>query len=186
MFKAFFLVSISFFGIHSAQAQTPACSPGQHWDTSMNPAICMPNAPAPVDHGCKPDEVWEDDINSCVPNTAPPSNSCPPRQHWDETMRPPMCMPDLPTPPTNPNDPHGCGAGQEWDTSMGMCMPVASANSRSPLVGFHLNQFLVRGIETGPRGRNDFYAPNMWMLTVDEKISVHNKLRVSFMGTTDK
>ena len=188
-------ISILLFGA-SAFAQTPqTCPTGQHWDASMsmcmpNPtcpsgqhydtsmSMCMPDAPPAPTPTCPTGQHWDASMSMCMPDA--PTPSCPAGQHWDTSMTPPMCMPNTPA------DPHGCGPGQHWDPTMNMCMNGIDPNSRSIQVGFHMNQFLVEGATTGPRGRTATYAPDMWMLNADRMLSARNEIQVSFMGTADR
>jgi hypothetical protein len=96
---------------------------------------------------------------------------CPPGEHHDNSMGG-MCMPNE------------CPPGEVWDDGMSMCMPGTAPNKVSTM--FHYNQFLVYTSGSGPRGRDAFTAPNMWMLMVNKKISDRNELGLSWMGTTDK
>lgn len=96
---------------------------------------------------------------------------CPPGQHPDPSMGG-MCMPNE------------CPPGEVWDDSMSMCMPGSAPNKVNTM--FHYNQFLVYTNGSGPRGRDAFSAPNMWMLMVNKKISDRHELGLTWMGTTDK
>jgi hypothetical protein len=172
------------FVSYAALAQTPTppipaedphhCGAGNHWDPTMGSGMCMPGVATPT-----PPPVTED------------PHHCGAGNHWDPTMGSGMCMPGAatPTPPPVTEDPHHCGAGNHWDPTMGggMCMPGAPAPSeRGTQIAFHLNQFLVAGDTTGPRGRFAGYAPDMWMLNVNQTLSAHHTLQVSFMGTADR
>jgi hypothetical protein len=118
--------------------------------------MCMPNE-------CPAGQYWDVPMNMCMPN------KCPQGQHWDEPMK--MCMPDK------------CSASEHWDDSMSMCMPGADDNKA--MVMFHYNQFMVYTGGSGPRGRDAFSAPNMWMLMFSKKISERNTVGMDWMGTTD-
>ncbi len=99
------------------------------------------------------------------------NETCPPNQHPDPSMGG-MCMPNE------------CPPNQVWDPNMGMCMPGQADHSLTTM--FHYNQFMVYTTEQGPRGRDAFSGPNMWMLMVNKKTSDANEVGLSWMGTIDK
>jgi hypothetical protein len=79
--------------------------------------------------------------------------------------------------------PEKCSEGCYWYPAHGMCMPNEEGKFN---LSFHVKQFAVQNASSGPRGRNSFYAPNMFMLGYKQKLSDKNSFAVDFMGTTDK
>lgn len=159
LFKINFLF-ILFISINTFASECPI---GTHWDEEMK--MCMPDE-TPVQ--CPDGSHWSVEEGQCVPN------NCKENEHWDNTMK--MCM-------KNNTQPSTCGVDQHWDSSMGMCMPDLKTNSQ---LNFHVNQFLIGINESGPRGRSAFSAPNMFMLSFEQRISKCDSVKVSWMGTTDK
>lgn len=150
-------------GMHwDATAMKCVCDAGSHWDEGMQ--MCMPDD-TPVD--CPAGTHWSVEEDQCVPN------NCKASEHWDQAMK--MCMPNT------AGGPEECGPDEYWDEAMQMCMP----NGKTSL-SFHANQFLVGLTGSGPRGRTAFSAPNMFMLTFQQRISACDSVRVEWMGTTDK
>jgi len=115
---------------------------------------------------------WDEAMKMCMADDSPPT--CPAGTHW--SVEEDQCVPDVPN-----TGAHRCGPKSHWDEGMRMCM----ANGDTTL-DFHLNQYLIGITETGPRGRTAFSAPNMFMLTFQQKIAKCNSVKVQWMGTTDK
>jgi hypothetical protein len=121
---------------------------------------------------CPKGQHWDEVMKMCMPDDAPPT--CPPGTHWSAEED--QCVADVPN-----TGPHDCGANGHWDDGMHMCMPNGDTT-----LGFHINQYLVGITESGPRGRTALSAPNMFMLTFQQKIAKCDSVKVQWMGTTDK
>ena len=80
------------------------------------------------------------------------------------------------------SDDHPCPNGQHWDSAMNMCMADSTARTS---MDFHANAFLVGGAESGPRGRDAIYSPNMWMIDLNHEISDQNLFKIEWMGTAE-
>jgi hypothetical protein len=80
---------------------------------------------------------------------------------------------------------HACSATETWDSSMSMCMPSASAASARTLVSAQFNVFGVFSVLQGPRGVDQFAAPNMLMLDVGRLLTPRHFFNLDLMGTTE-
>ncbi len=81
---------------------------------------------------------------------------------------------------------HACAATEVWDNSMNMCMPSAeSAGQDTFLFSAQFNVFGVFSVLQGPRGVDQFAAPNMFMLDVGRAITPRQFLNLNLMGTTE-
>ena len=78
-----------------------------------------------------------------------------------------------------------CGTGEFWDNFMSMCMPQTSPQSRGFVFGGQFNAFAVFSALQGPRGVNQFAAPNMFMLDAGRGIGTKQFLDLDLMGTTE-
>jgi hypothetical protein len=81
---------------------------------------------------------------------------------------------------------HACAANESWDNSMNMCMPSArSAGAGATLISGQFNVFGVFSVLQGPRGVDQFAAPNMCMLDVGRAVTPRQFFNLDLMGTTE-
>jgi len=80
---------------------------------------------------------------------------------------------------------HGCAADESWDNSMNMCMPSASSAGSRTVVSGQFNVFGVFSVQEGPRGVDQFAAPNMFMLDFGRAITPRQFLSLALMGTSE-
>ncbi len=78
-----------------------------------------------------------------------------------------------------------CAANESWDNSMNMCMPSASSAGARTLVSGQFNVFGVFSALEGPRGVDQFAAPNMFMLDVGRALTPRQFFNLDLMGTTE-
>lgn len=75
--------------------------------------------------------------------------------------------------------------GDVWNYSLGMCTPLARGEHQIKSTLFHFNSFFVQNFQEGPRGKNNFSIPNMFM--VDSGFSKgHHYLSVNVMATVER
>lgn len=93
----------------------------------------------------------------------------------------------LPTVGAEPAAPpaHGCAASESWDNAMNMCMPSAGSGAAQTIALGQLNAFGVFSDVPGPRGIEQFAAPNMFMLDVGRALGSRQFLNLDLMGTTE-
>lgn len=82
--------------------------------------------------------------------------------------------------------PSGCNHMYYWDYSKGMCSPLTMAGMPMKMFMLHYNAFLTQTFEEGPRGRNAFSAPNMFMFDAGTSVGDRHYLNLEFMGTFEK
>ena len=82
-------------------------------------------------------------------------------------------------------DGHSCGDNESWDNGMRMCMPVASFGVSQSVIAGRFNVFGVFSAAQGPRGSDDFAAPNMFMVDVGKSLGARQFLNLDVMGTTE-
>jgi hypothetical protein len=80
---------------------------------------------------------------------------------------------------------HGCALNEAWDNSMNMCMPSASSAGSRTLVSGQFNIFGVFSLMQGPRGVDQFAAPDMFMLDVARAFTSRQLFGLDLMGTTE-
>lgn len=80
---------------------------------------------------------------------------------------------------------HACAADESWDNAMNMCMPSAGSGTARTLVSGQFNLFGVFSDVPGPRGIQQFAAPNMFMLDVGRALGSQQFLNLDLMGTTE-
>lgn len=81
---------------------------------------------------------------------------------------------------------HVCAANEGWDNAMNMCMPSArSAGAGALLFSGRFNIFGVFSALQGPRGVDQFAAPNMFMVDVGRAITTRQFLNLNLMGTAE-
>jgi hypothetical protein len=81
--------------------------------------------------------------------------------------------------------PASCTADESWDAAMGMCMPASGAGTGRTLVSGRFNVFGVFSDVPGPRGIEQFAAPDMFMLDVGRALDPRQFLNLDLMGTTE-
>jgi hypothetical protein len=87
--------------------------------------------------------------------------------------------------PPDRGDP-SCGDGESWDNAMSMCMPMAGASTAQTVVSGMFNVFGVFSAAQGPRGIEDFAAPNMFMVDVGKTLGTHHFINLDLMGTAER
>jgi hypothetical protein len=80
---------------------------------------------------------------------------------------------------------HSCGDQERWDAAMSMCMPLANSNQAQILLSGQFNAFGVFSVLQGPRGVDQFAAPNMFMVAAGKTLAPHHFVNLEFMGTTE-
>ena len=85
-----------------------------------------------------------------------------------------------------PMGPKDCGEMEVWDFSMAMCMPLAMKGMPMQMVMFQYNSFLTQTYIEGPRGRDAFSIPNMFMVDVGSSVADAHYINLDFMGTFEK
>jgi len=80
---------------------------------------------------------------------------------------------------------HDCAVSESWDNSMNMCMPSASSAGAHTLISGQFNVFGVYSFVQGPRGVDQFAAPDMLMLDVARALTVRQLFNLDLMGTTE-
>jgi hypothetical protein len=78
---------------------------------------------------------------------------------------------------------HLCAKNETWDNSMSMCMPAPGATS--VLLSGQFNVFGVFSALQGPRGVDQFAAPNMFMLDAGKTVGTRQFINVDLMGTLE-
>ncbi len=79
-----------------------------------------------------------------------------------------------------------CSDMEVYDVSMGMCMPLPMKDMPMTMLMIHGNGFLAGINESGPRGRNTFAAPNMFMGDLGTSIGDRHYVNLDFMGTVER
>ena len=79
-----------------------------------------------------------------------------------------------------------CNEMETWDTSMGMCMPLAMKEMPMRMLMVQGHSFLVESAESSLRGRSDLAAPNMFMIDLGTSVSDSHYLNLDFMGTLER
>jgi hypothetical protein len=89
-------------------------------------------------------------------------------------------------PETSGAGPANCGEMEVWDYTTAMCAAFPMPGMPMTMLMVHGNAFAVQTVEEGPRGRNEFAAPNMLM--VDYGTTFHEKhyLNVDVMTTVER
>jgi hypothetical protein len=80
---------------------------------------------------------------------------------------------------------HACAVNESWDNAMNMCMPSASSAGAHTVVSGQFNVFGVFSLVQGPRGVDQFAAPDMFMLDVGSAFTARQFLNLNLMGTTE-
>ena len=79
--------------------------------------------------------------------------------------------------------PADCAVNETWDGPMGMCMPSANSGVPMAMLIVNGNAFAVYITEQGPRGRNTFAGPNMFMVDLGKTFGERHYLNLDYMGT---
>jgi hypothetical protein len=79
-----------------------------------------------------------------------------------------------------------CSDMETWDVAMWMCMPLPMAGMPMRMAMLHGYAFATEINETGPRGRTDFAAPNMFMGDLGRSIGDSQYLNLDYMGTLER
>lgn len=97
-----------------------------------------------------------------------------------------LCTPVLATETAAMSDmPSRCGAGEAWDSGMAMCMPKPDAGESTTVLSGHYNAFGVFSSLQGPRGVDQFAAPNWFMLDAGRRVGARQFINVELMGTAE-
>jgi hypothetical protein len=80
---------------------------------------------------------------------------------------------------------HTCADNESWDNAMNMCMPSAISSTAQAVVSGQFNAFGVFSVVQGPRGVDQFAAPNMFMIDAGETLGMRQFLNLNLMGTAE-
>lgn len=80
---------------------------------------------------------------------------------------------------------HNCADNESWDNAMSMCMPSASSSTAQAVVSGKFNAFGVFSAVQGPRGADQFAAPNMFMIDAGKTLGMRQFLNLDLMGTME-
>lgn len=78
-----------------------------------------------------------------------------------------------------------CAPDETWDSTMQMCMPGSDAAGRGLAVAGQFNAFGVFSALQGPRGVDQFAAPNWFMIDASRRIGTRQLLGIDLMGTAE-
>jgi hypothetical protein len=81
--------------------------------------------------------------------------------------------------------PASCAVNEVWDPAMGMCMPGPDSGTARTLVSGRFNVFGVFSDVSGPRGIEQFAAPDLFMLDVGRALGPGQFMSLDLMGTTE-
>ncbi len=79
-----------------------------------------------------------------------------------------------------------CSDMEVWDATMEMCMPLPMSGMPMRMFMLSGNAFATEITESGPRGRTDFAAPNMFMVDFGTSIGDSQYLNLDYMGTLER
>lgn len=79
-----------------------------------------------------------------------------------------------------------CGEMEVWDVAQQMCAPLAMGGMPMSMLMAHGNGFVTGATETGPRGRTQMAAPNMFMVDVGSSLGDSHYLKLEYMGTVER
>lgn len=82
--------------------------------------------------------------------------------------------------------PSDCDAMKVFDYETGNCSPMAMAGMPMKMWMVHGNAFLVQPKEEGPRGRNQFYSPNMLNADIGTTVGDLQYINLNLMLTFEK
>lgn len=80
----------------------------------------------------------------------------------------------------------GCSEMEVWDYAMGMCQPFPMGGMPMRMLMFHGNAFANYTAASGPRGRDGFTIPNMFMIGGGSSVGDAQYFSLDFMGTVEK
>jgi hypothetical protein len=78
-----------------------------------------------------------------------------------------------------------CAQGERWDIGMNMCMPNPNAAEPTTVLAGQFNAFGVFSALQGPRGVDQFAAPNWFMLDAGRNIGARQFINIELMGTAE-
>jgi hypothetical protein len=78
---------------------------------------------------------------------------------------------------------HLCAEDESWDNSMNMCMP--SPGAKGVALSGQFNAFGVFSALQGPRGVDQFAAPNMFMIDAGRTVGTRQFINLDLMGTLE-
>lgn len=96
-----------------------------------------------------------------------------------------LCIVSDPGTAADTSGPHACADDESWDNAMNMCMPVANSATAQAVVSGQFNAFGVFSMVQGPRGVDQFAAPNMFMIDAGKTLGMRQFLNLDLMGTTE-
>ena len=79
-----------------------------------------------------------------------------------------------------------CGDMAVWESSRGMCQPLAMAGMPMKMLMIHGNGFLLDHTSRGPRGRDRVAAPHMLMMDIGSSVDDRHYLNAEIMATFEK
>jgi hypothetical protein len=86
---------------------------------------------------------------------------------------------------SGPPGAHTCAVNENWDNAMSMCMPSPESGTAQAVVSGQFNVFGVLSDVPGPRGIDQFAAPNMFMVDVGRTLGSRQFVNLDLMGTTE-
>ena len=84
-----------------------------------------------------------------------------------------------------PHQQNRCSQDETWDVGMNMCMPIPNAVERSTVLSGQFNAYGVFSALQGPRGVDQFAAPNWFMIDAGRSIGTRQIIGVELMGTAE-
>jgi len=78
-----------------------------------------------------------------------------------------------------------CSQDETWDVGMNMCMPIPNAVEQSTVFSGQFNAYGVFSALQGPRGVDQFAAPNWFMIDAGRSIGTRQIIGVELMGTAE-
>jgi hypothetical protein len=81
---------------------------------------------------------------------------------------------------------HSCGKNQAWDNRMSMCMPAPAGGETGLLLSGQFSVFAVFSALQGPRGIDQFAAPNMFMVDAAKAVGTGQLISIDLMGTAER
>jgi hypothetical protein len=84
-----------------------------------------------------------------------------------------------------PGEESRCSEQERWDVSMNMCMPAPEGKVDGTVLAGQFNVFGVFSALQGPRGVDQFAAPNWFMIEAGRNVGLRQFFNIDFMGTTE-
>ena len=78
-----------------------------------------------------------------------------------------------------------CARDERWDVGMGMCMPNPGPTQASTVLAGQFNAFGVFSALEGPRGVDQFAAPNWFMIDAGRQLDARQFINIELMGTAE-